>query len=194
MSYEPNLWLQNVIAGQKADETLWIVNVENGSLSMTMSSWVNSETDSLKVETSGQGYYDLIAPTTTIDAWVQINATDAWSGVNYTVSATGGWILHPDIKRAKAIAVYGSFTQATEVKLYVSPVDNPDGNTPEFVSRFDWETEWMFRNSANQAATSPAAPAASIIVPISANALKFYIKNTGASQEVISWLRFRLFF
>lgn len=47
------------------------------------------------------------------------------AGSNYDLSASGGWIVHPDIKRAKAIQFYGKFTESTEVKLVTCPIDAP---------------------------------------------------------------------
>lgn len=150
----------------------------------------DASSDSMKTLSQGRSYLDLLPNDFEVPANTQVTVG---SGSNYDVSATGAWILHPDIKRATAVQVYGNFTRSTQVKLYVAPIDNPDQNTPEFAYRGDGESEWMFKDKSG-GAFAISFPACSRITPISANALKFYIRNEDASNAETLKLYIRLIF
>ena len=139
-------------------------------------------TDSLKILSNWQWYYNLVCNSLTIGAGASVTIG---AGTNYNLSATGAWILHDDIKRAKAFCIYGNFLQDTEVKPYVSPVDNPDQNTPEYVCMTESEQSWAFK-AKDGWSTVVNTSACGKIIPISANALKFYIKNNGASSQTLN--------
>ena len=162
----------------------------DGSTNIEQTNAYNTLNDTMKVETAGQAYYDLL-PTDMVFA---LNtAQTIGGGSNYVLSATGGWIIHPDIKRAKAIQFWGKLSQSTEVKLYMAPTDTPDSNTQEFVYRGNGETEYMFQDKTGGAFT-PNYPAASRILPISCNSLKIYMKTTTGGANTISDMRLRLIF
>lgn len=150
--------------------TDWVLNVKNSSA-------LNTTTDSVKIESNWQNYYDLLPDTFSIAANTQVNVL-WWS--NYNLSATGAWILHPDIKRAKSIQIYGNFSRNTEVKVYMAPIDSPDQNTPEYVYKWVTEQSWAFI-AKDWASTVTNSPSCSRIMPISANALKFYLRNADVS-------------
>jgi len=162
----------------------------NWDLNVNLTSWINETTDSLKVESNGQNYYDLLPNdmVMALNTWVTI-----WAWSNYDLSATGGWIIHPDIKRAKAIMIYSKLSQATEVKLVVCPYDTPDNNTPEFYYRGNGETEYMYQDKTG-APFTPNYPSCTRILPISTNALKIYLKTTTWWANTISDIHIRLIF
>lgn len=137
----------------------------------------DSTNDSVKVESNGQNYYDLLPDTVSIPANTQVNVL---GGSNYNLSATGAWILHPDIKRAKYVQVWGNFTRNTEVKVYMAPIDSPDQNTPEYAYKGVTEQSWAFIDKTG-ASVVTNSPSCSRIMPVSCNALKFYTKNADAS-------------
>lgn len=139
-------------------------------------------TDSLKVLSNWQWYYNLVCNSLVIGAGASVTIG---AGANYNLSATWSWILHDDIKRAKAFCIYGNFSENTEVKPYVSPVDNPDQNTPEYVAMTESEQSWAFK-AKDGTSTVVNSAACGKIIPISANALKFYIKNAGVSSETVN--------
>jgi len=68
------------------------------------------------------------------------------------------------------------------VKPYLAPVDAPDQNTPEYVAMTESEQSWAFK-AKDGTSTVVNTPACGKIIPISANALKFYFKNNGGSSQ-----------
>ena len=188
----PNIiWSTTLNGGVDANGNIVPMKVDaDGSTSTEQTNAYNTLNDTMKVETAGQAYYDLL-PTDMVFA---LNtAQTIGGGSNYVLSATGGWIIHPDIKRAKAIQFWGKLSQSTEVKLYMAPTDTPDSNTQEFVYRGNGETEYMFQDKTGGAFT-PNYPAASRILPISCNSLKIYMKTTTGGANTISDMRLRLIF
>ena len=162
----------------------------SGELSTSQTSGYVPEFDAVKNVSAGQSYLDLLCDPVLVPANTQVTIG---AGSNYDLSPTGSWIKHPDIARAKAVQVFGNFSQATEVKLYTSPETDSDQNTPEYVYRGNGETEWMFQDKTG-AAFAMGAPASSRILPISANALKFYVKNQHATVDETVEFFIRLIF
>lgn len=184
-----DLTQRNLVAGADSNNIPRALSVTSAWKLQTEEYWYNNENDTLKIETAWQTYYDLLPNAITIAWW---DTTTVWSWSNYDLSATWAWILHEDIKRAKAISVWGNFTQNTEVKVYVAPIDNPDENTPEYACMTVSEQSWAFvaKDWTNAVVNTSACWR---IMPISANALKFYIKNTSWTSETIT-LKIRLIF
>lgn len=183
--------MTTIVWGLDASGNIVPIRVDtNGSTNIEQTNAYNITTDSIKVESNGQNYYDLLPTAFNIAGTTSVTVG---TGSNYTLSATGGWILHADIKRAKAIQVYGNWSQQSQVKLYVAPIDNPDQNTPEYQNgSLNTQATWMYLDKTG-ASTGVNVPMASAIIPISANALKFYIYNESATIENVT-LFIRLIF
>lgn len=158
--------------------------------SVALTTWYNSVNDTLKVESSGQEYYDLLPNAVVIPANTQ---TTIWAGSNYNLSATWSWILHPNIKRAKYVQVWWNFAYSTEVKVYSAPIDSPDQTTPEYSYKWVTEQSWAFI-AKDGTSTVANTPACGRIMPISCNALKFYVKNTDVSNPETVTFYIRLIF
>lgn len=182
--------MSTLMAWLDINDNIQDINVVWWALLTTLSSWINATNDTLKVESQWQGYYDLLSN----NMVMALNVVQTlWAGSNYALSASWGWIVHPDIKRAKGIQFYWNFSQSTEVKLICSPSDAPTVSTPEFYYRWNGDNEYMFQDKTGTAFT-PNFPACSRILPISCDALKFYIKTTTWWAHTINNIRVRLIF
>lgn len=185
-------WYGTVIVWKDSNDNAQTISVDSDWVqNIDITNAYNSTTDSLKVESNGQNYYDLLPTSFIVPATTSVTVG---AGSNYTMSATGAWILHADIKRAKAIQIYGNWSQQSQVKLYVSPIDSPDQNTPEYQNgSVNTQATWMYLDKT-WASTGVNVPMASSIIPISANALKFYIYNESATTPETVTLFIRLIF
>lgn len=158
--------------------------------SVSLTTWYDATNDTLKVESSWQSYYDLLPNQLVVWANTQVTL---WAWSNYNLSVTWWWILHPMIKRAKYIQVWWNFAYSTEVKVYCAPIDSPDQNTPEYVYKGVTEQSWAFI-AKDWTSTVANTPACWRIMPVSCNALKFYIKNTDVSNPETITFYIRLIF